>query len=155
MKQTFQGIPDEFTDGQIIVKCPYPIQMVCELEITRKLNEHGQLLVKGILWEEKGRECIHRVGSQDPISIYGNNGSGEKLLFSGVVTQVEVLYQDHIYYVEIKGLSWSSLLDYEEKSRSFQDKEMSYSALIHQVMKDYPGSIFVNKTKPSDRKSVV
>lgn len=149
MKQTFQGIPDEFTDGQIKVKCPYPIQMVCELEITRKLNQHGKVFIKGILWEEKGRECIHQVGSQDPIAIYGNNGSGEKLLFSGVVTQVEVLYQDYIYYVEIQGLSWSSLLDYEEKSRSFQDKGMSYSALLSQVLKDYPGSLFENKTKPS------
>ncbi|MBD5465423.1 MAG: hypothetical protein HDR22_06340 [Lachnospiraceae bacterium] len=142
-------VQDEFTHGQIKVKCPYPIQTVCELEITRKLNEHGRVFVKGILREEEGARCIHRVGSQDPIAVYGVNGPEETLLFSGVVTELDVCYQDCTYYVEMKGLSWSSLLDYEEKSRSFQDKGMSYAALLQQVMKDYPGSMFVNKTKPS------
>jgi len=139
----------EFTQGQIKVECPYPIQMVHELEITRKLNQHGQVLVKGILWEDKGRECIYQAGSKDPILVYGKNGSETALLFSGVVTEVEVSYQDCIYYVEIKGLSWSSMLDYEEKSRSFQDKSMSYSALICQVLNDYQGSTFVDGTNQS------
>ncbi len=142
---------DEFTHGQIKVECPYPIQMVHELEITRKLNQHGQVLVKGILWEDEGRKCIYQAGSKDPILVYGENGSELVLLFSGVVTEVKVSYRDCIYYVEIKGLSWSSMLDYEEKSRSFQDKTMSYSALIRQVLSDYIGSTFVDGTNLSDR----
>lgn len=132
--------PDEFTHGQIIVESPYPIQAVTELEITGKLNQHGRVLVKGILWNEKGKGCIRQVGERDSICVYGENDSGKTLLFSGVVTSVEVTFRDCIYYVEIVGLSWSSLLDYEEKSRSFQDKAMSYSGLIRQVLKDYPGS---------------
>lgn len=140
---------DEFTQGQISVKCPYPIQMVHELEITRRLNQHGQVLVKGILWEDKGRECIYQAESKDPILVYGRNGAETTLLFSGVVTELEVSYRNCIYYVEITGLSWSSMLDYEEKSRSFQDKTISYSALIHQVLNDYPGSEFVDGTNLS------
>lgn len=147
----FQGVPDEFTHGQIKMKCPYPIQIIHQLIITRKLNQHGQVLVKGILREEEGKDCIHQVGSKDPIAIYGNNGSGKTLLFSGVVTELDIFYRDRIYYVELKGLSWSSLLDYEEKSRSFQDKGISYSALLCQVLKDYPGAMFLNRTNPSDQ----
>ncbi len=140
---------DEFTHGQIKVKCPYPIQQVCELEITRKLNEHGRVFVKGIIREEEGARCIHRAGSLDSIAVYGKNAAGETLLFSGVVTELKVLYQDCTYYAEIKGLSWSSLLDYEVKNRSFQNKNMTYSALLEQILKDYPGSMFINKTVPS------
>ncbi len=146
----FQGIQDEFTHGQIKVKCSYPIQMIRELEITRKLNQHGQVLIKGILREE-GAECVRQAGSQDPLAVYGENDSGETLLFSGVVTELNVFCQNCIYYVEIKGLSWSSLLDYEEKSRSFQDKEMSYFDLICHVMNDYPGSMLMNRTKSLER----
>ena len=149
-KLSVQGIPDEFTVGQIKVKCPYPIQIIRELEITRRLNQHGQVLVRGILREE-ARECIQRAGSREPITVYGKNDSGETLLFSGVITELNVFCRNRITYVEIKGLSWSSLLDYEEKSRSFQDKKMSYSALIRRVLDDYPGSMFVNSTKPSEQ----
>ena len=42
-------------------------------------------------------------------------------------------------------------MDYEEKSRSFQNKEMSYSALIQQVLTNYQGSAFVNSTASPDQ----
>ena len=150
-KRSFQEILDEFTHGQITVDCPYPIQILDELVITRKLNRHGQVQVKGILWEEKGGECIRRMGSRDPIVVSGDNGCGKTILFSGVITEANVTYRDRIYYVEIKGSSWSSLLDYQEKSRSFQDKNMKYDTLIRRVLKDYPKGAFVNAAKPSDR----
>ena len=148
---SLDGIPDEFMQGQIKVECPYSLQMVYELRITRKLNQHGQIWVKGVLQEEAGKECIHQVGSKAPIVVYGEKDSEKILLFSGVVTDVSISYHDCIYYVEINGLSWSSLLDYEEKSRSFQNKEMSYSALIQQVLTNYQGSAFVNSTASPDQ----
>ena len=45
---SLDGIPDEFMQGQIKVECPYSLQMVYELRITRKLNQHGQIWVKGV-----------------------------------------------------------------------------------------------------------
>ncbi|MCM1258321.1 MAG: DUF6531 domain-containing protein, partial [Roseburia sp.] len=152
-KQSFHEGLDEFTQSQIKVECPYPIQTVNELEITKKLNDHGQVLVKGILWEEKGAGCIQQTGSSDPILVYGKNERGKTLLFSGVVTSVDVDFQDGIYYVEIRGQSWTSLLDYEEKRRSFQNKKITYSSLIQQVLGDYPGGTFINCTKPSNKKT--
>ena len=52
---SLDGIPDEFMQGQIKVECPYLLQMVYELRITRKLNQHGQIWVKGVLQEEAGK----------------------------------------------------------------------------------------------------
>ena len=34
------SLPYEFTHGQIKVKSPYPIQILQELEISERLNEH-------------------------------------------------------------------------------------------------------------------
>lgn len=112
---------DEFHHGQVRVECILPIQILQELEITRKTNEHGVLLVKGIL-DERGKDTIQRVGRKEPIIVYGKNDSGEQVLFSGVISETDVCFRDGIYYVTITGLSWSSLLDYEKKSRSFQNK---------------------------------
>ena len=64
---SLDGIPDEFMQGQIKVECPYSLQMVYELRITRKLNQHGQIWVKGVLQEEAGKECIHQV---KPLLLY-------------------------------------------------------------------------------------
>ncbi len=139
------SLPYEFTHGQIKVKSPYPIQILQELEISERLNEHGQVLVKGILEEEVVRKGIRPFGSQETIAVYGIKESGEVLLFRGIIKEAEVVHQGGIYYVEIRGLSWSSLLDYEEKNRSFQDKEMSYSALLEQVISDYPGGMFLGE----------
>ena len=100
---SLDGIPDEFMQGQIKVECPYSLQMVYELRITRKLNQHGQIWVKGVLQEEAGKECIHQVGSKAPIVVYGEKDSEKILLFSGVVTDVSISYHDCIYYVEING----------------------------------------------------
>lgn len=131
---------DEFHHGQVRVECILPIQILQELEIIRKTNEHGVLLVKGIL-DERGKDIIQRVGSQEPITVYGKNDSGERVLFSGVISETDVCFRNGIYYVTLKGLSWSSLLDYKEKSRSFQNKEMSYSSVIHTVLEDYADSM--------------
>ena len=78
---SLDGIPDEFMQGQIKVECPYLLQMVYELRITRKLNQHGQIWVKRwFLQEEAGKECIHQVGSKAPIVVYGEKDS-EKIYF--------------------------------------------------------------------------
>lgn len=140
----------EFTQGQIKVECPYPIQRIEMLEVTRKLNQHGEVFIRGILPEEDGEGCIRSVGGKDYVVVLGKNSAGEKVLFSGVVTHVEVFCKNYVYYVEIKGLSWSSLLDYQKKSRSFQEKAMSYATLIQQVISDYKGSIFFDEIHASE-----
>ncbi len=131
---------DKFHQGQVRMECILPIQILQELEIIRKTNEHGVLLVKGIL-HESGKDSIQRVGSKEPIIVYGKNDSQEIVLFSGVISETEVCFRNGIYYVTIKGLSWSSLLDYKEKNRSFQNKEMSYAAVIHTVLEDDSDSV--------------
>ena len=45
--------------GQVFVKCILPIQIIQELEIVRKINEHGQLFVKGIL-DENGKMRLNK-----------------------------------------------------------------------------------------------
>ena len=136
--------------GQVFVKCILPIQIIQELEIVRKINEHGQLFVKGIL-DENGKDAIEQIGSQEPVIVYVKNNSGETILFSGVISEADVCFKDGIYYASIKGLSWSSLLDYEKKSRSFQNKNATYTEVLSKIVSDYAKGMFLYDTNVQDR----
>ena len=47
------------TYGELEIRTPYEIQMIKEVEITGKLNDHGKLKLKGIVKEEaKGNKTL-------------------------------------------------------------------------------------------------
>lgn len=135
-------IIDEFHHGQVRIESILPIPILQELEITRKANEHGMLLIKGIL-DERGLDIIYKISDREPIVIYGENELKDVILFSGVISETNLCVKNNIYYITIKALSWSSILDYEEKQRSFQNKSMSYSDVIRTVFNDYSNSICI------------
>lgn len=141
---------DEFHHGQIRIECILPIQILQELEITRKVNEHGVLLVRGIL-DETGKEAVQRTGSKEPVVVYAKNELQEIILFSGVISETKMSFRNGIYYVTIKGLSWSSLLDYKERNRSFQNKKMSYQDVVGTVLNDYKDSICLYGVNGSEK----
>ena len=62
-----------------------------------------------------------------------------EIIFNGIIENVRTTNIDGIYYLEIEALTSSSLLDIQEKSRSFQDENMSYDDLINEILKDYAG----------------
>lgn len=62
-----------------------------------------------------------------------------EIIFNGIIENVRTTNIDGIYYLEIGALTSSSLLDIQEKSRSFQDENMSYDDLINEILKDYAG----------------
>jgi len=50
--------------------------------------------------------------------------------------------ENEIYYLEIQALTSSFELDIKEKSRSFQNANMTYDELIAQILKEYSGFTF-------------
>lgn len=148
-RETLGRMDNSFTLGQIQVECVYPIQRITNLIMKQRLNEHAQLHLEGVLWEDKGMEWIERATSHDSIAIYGKSLEKRILLFSGVVTTVEVTKQNRLYLIQIQAASYSSFLDYQEKSRSFQDYGMSYCSLIQKVLSEYPGSGFLSPAIPA------
>ena len=147
-KRAASGRDVGFTLGQVQAECAYPIQMITSLTVKQKLNEHAQLHLEGILWETRGTDWIDQVTSQDPIAVYAENQEGRVLLFSGVVTGMEMVSQNRLHLVRIQAASYSSLLDYQERSRSFQDCGMGYGSLIREVLMEYPGSVFLSPAIP-------
>jgi len=63
----------------------------------------------------------------------------KNILFNGIIQNIRTTNIDGVHYLEIEALTSSSLLDIQEKSRSFQDEKMSYDDLINEILEDYLG----------------
>ena len=152
-KLYFEGNGEEFVQGQLGVECPYPMQSVEELSVTGRLGEHGRVWVKGILRHEAALECIRHLGSRDPILVYAENGEKRTTLFSGVITAVDISCREDVYSIAIEGSSWSSLLDYGEKCRSFPDGNETCAQVISEILSAYEKSYFLDTDHLSEQET--
>uniref|UniRef100_UPI0031331D97 contractile injection system protein, VgrG/Pvc8 family n=1 Tax=Paenibacillus turpanensis TaxID=2689078 RepID=UPI0031331D97 len=107
----------------------------------KAVNEHAKLYIEGIIPEEMKDSYIEQSSEGDLLEVQIREADGRtKTLFHGLVSRISVRSVRGIYYLELEGISHTSLLDIRQVSRSFQHEAMSYSSLIEQVIADYDGS---------------
>lgn len=120
---------------------PYEVEHLLDLKIEQKINEHGTLYFKGLLPNDKKDSYVGFISDKINVSLSVVEESGnEYILFQGMVQDVEVGAMQEMYYIEVYAVSYSSMLDIEKKSRSFQNKKMTYEQLFQQVTAAYPGA---------------
>ena len=139
------------------VKSPYELMKIVDIKIENKPNKHGYLYLKCLIDEEINFDSAIKASTEDEIYVYEEqedievqdivninqvNERNSKRLFGGIVTNIKTTNLDGVYYLEIEALTSSSKLDIKEKSRSFQNVNMTYDALIGEILKDYSGFTF-------------
>ncbi|MBA4531310.1 RHS repeat-associated core domain-containing protein [Brevibacillus halotolerans] len=131
--------------GNIQVVSPYDIQTLQDLQLVKEANDHAKLYLTGIIPEEKKDSYIAMATSSDIIEVNEvEDGRVVRNLFTGLVENIGVRAVRGIYYIELEGISLTSQLDIKEKTRSFQDNNMTYTALLDFILKDYPGSDYLD-----------
>lgn len=145
------------------VKSPYKLMNIVEIKIQNKPNEHGYLYLKCLIDDSINFKSTINAFTNDKISVYEElidenkilsdeenlvninevNERNSKILFDGIVQNVRTTNINEIYYLEIQALTSSFELDIKEKSRSFQNINMTYNDLINEILKDYLGFGFV------------
>lgn len=129
------------TAGNLMV-APYKLERIIDLKLTRKINEHTRLCFTGILQENLGEQDIHKTSPDTLVELYQQDyGMDKKLLFKGIVSQMEIRSIQDIYYIEVEAVSLTQMLDVKLTSRSFQNPKMTYEDLINLVIRDYNGVI--------------
>ncbi|WP_052675829.1 contractile injection system protein, VgrG/Pvc8 family [Paenibacillus sp. IHBB 10380] len=118
---------------------PYEAQTLQEVRIIRKMNDHATLYVSGILPEEQGEQCIKGETDREPIAIRQVDKEGREVrrLFHGVLTDLAVHRVNGVYRFELEAISHSSQLDWKPRRRSYQNVDLTYSALLEQILADY------------------
>jgi hypothetical protein len=110
--------------------CPY------ELEIVKEISNHAKVYFKALVPRGEQDKYIQITESQTPIEIVHSDGT---CLFKGIAINVKVKSVRDIFYVSVEGVSHTFNLDLKLKRRSFQNKDMKYTQLIDEVIKDYSG----------------
>ncbi|MFX3633296.1 MAG: contractile injection system protein, VgrG/Pvc8 family [Candidatus Pristimantibacillus sp.] len=119
---------------------PYELVNLQEVSITKKLNEHAHVKFTGMVPEEKKDSYVEMTDANTQIEISQINEDGTvSPLFCGIVLSIEIKAIRGVYYIEVEGVSHSYKLDTKRKSRSFQDRNMTYPALLEQIGAEYPG----------------
>ncbi|APC40346.1 hypothetical protein [Clostridium estertheticum] len=126
------------------VKSPYQLLNIENIKIENKPNEHGYLYLKCLIDDSINFQSTINASTDDKICVYEeledeNSNNKSKIIFNGIVQNIRTSNINGNYYLEIQALTSSFELDVKEKSRSFQDVNMTYDKLIGIIIKDYPG----------------
>lgn len=98
-------------------------------EINKYVNKHGRASITGLIKDEDEEKCI-KLGSEDNfIHINAINGHEKKCVFCGVIENLE-LQKGNGKIVKIDLITGTKLLDLVKRTRTFQNNEMSYKAMI-------------------------
>ena len=130
-----------YTHDNIKIETIVPIQHVTDIKITREFNEHGRLELEGVLVQEKASELIFQKFEGEGITILSPDEKadyGRVMFFSGQITEIEIIHQAQFYTVKLEALSATHTLDYQPKTRSFQNKDMYFADIIRKIGEDYP-----------------
>ncbi|WP_143321422.1 hypothetical protein [Clostridium sp. HBUAS56010] len=115
--------------------------VIHKLSIHRSTNQHGRLEIRGIIDSqvEVEEKCFYGTA----IELVMLLEKKEKLIFKGVVQEIEVFHNGKYKEMELLALTGTCLLDEEKKSRSFQEVGMTYGEVIKTLIKDIPDSAVI------------
>jgi len=126
------------------IKGEYPIQELYDLQIIHELNNHSTMHLIGILKEKEAKDFIFSINQNEAIEIVLD----EKVIFSGIPTEVSVECEHGVNYVCLEFKSCTYEMDITRYSRSFQDKKMTFDQLIGFISKGYKDGDFTNTGAP-------
>lgn len=115
---------------------PYVVEQLLDVRVEHQINEHSTFYFKALLPEEKKDSYVKNSSQGCNVCLSLKDDGEQDILFQGMVQDIKVEVIQGSYYIEVYAISYSYLLDVEKKSRSFQNKKMSYNELVQQVALD-------------------
>lgn len=116
---------------------PFRFIQLMEFSITKSINRHGQLYMKGVIDHTDHDRYLQS-------SVYGLNvkvlqlkEDADEVLFDGIIEKISMHQEGELYIMEVYAVTHSYHMDVKRKSRSFQNNAMSYHDLVHSVVSDY------------------
>lgn len=131
---------------------PYELIAISNLNIERQFNEHTRCTFTAVMSETAAAFCLRKGRYQDSISIRKLDDKGTQYWFAGGITNIDIAIEDGISHVKIEAISRSYSMDITPKSRSYQNKNLTYSKLIHTLVEEYPNGDAQNEaTQPGEQ----
>ncbi|WII36487.1 deaminase domain-containing protein [Paenibacillus thiaminolyticus] len=132
MKVIYQG------DG-FELQWPYKIKELRSFRVERTFNAHAQCVFTARMSEEEAEQCLLHSSFNDSLVLQKRTESRSESWFAGGIAKVDIQMEEGIPLVEVHALSRTHIMDMKPKSRSYQNKHLTYTDAIRQIAKDYPG----------------
>lgn len=107
---------------------------VLECEIESRAGEHSRLVLLATMSSE---EFVFELPDCQDVEVSLHEGKEKRILFSGVVTDIQMSENGGVKTARIEGKSRSWLMDREKHSRSFQNSKMTFQGLVREILRDY------------------
>ncbi|RRJ63176.1 phage tail protein [Paenibacillus oralis] len=133
-----------YTSAHIVVS-HYKFERITELVIHKLMNDHGKLLLSGIISEDLKDKYIEQAEASDTIQVAVQDQDKPVPLFYGVITNISVQATRGVRSITIEAHSLSALMDIRKQTRSFQNKTLTYKSLFHRLIASYPDSDLIDE----------
>lgn len=131
--------------ADLYMEFPAKIIDIEQLKIVECFNEHGTCQALLRIISESEFDFINSITSKTDIKAIIKTKENTNVIFVGIMTKLIAKKIDEVYKIEIELKSKTFLLDQQKKSRSFQNKENSYTNLFTQIIeKDNDGNYFAH-----------
>ena len=122
---------------------PFHLSDLKELKITSKINEHIEAHLVG---QMSGKPDDHlglldKLCEEHPLEISFMNGTNLQVLFTGMVTNLEIQNDGDINYLMVDALSNTYALDIVPERRVYQDSKVTYRTILQQIADEHGASI--------------
>lgn len=125
------------TIGNLIIKSDLNISEIQGFDMEIKKNCHTIARITGVVSDEIGVSPILQSMEGSSITVSEADENGNEInphILCGFISTVEIQQEGNGYIAGIEAISSTVQLDYEEKSRSFQNVDMTYKELVRSVL---------------------
>lgn len=112
------------------------LKEVLECETESAIGEHSTLR---LIARVESEDMLYELPDCQEINVFLRTGNEKTILFSGIMTDIQLSEQAQMKTVRIEAKSRSWLMDREKRSRSFQNTKMSFRALAWEILRCYGG----------------
>ncbi|BCJ92691.1 hypothetical protein acsn021_02600 [Anaerocolumna cellulosilytica] len=126
---------ETITFNELLFELPITYEYIKECSLAEKINEHVNVRIQGVLTEEEQIRALEQVSMESQVRIY----TEEEELFYGIVTSFDITYLNGVGEFVLCAADESIRLDIVKKSRSYQDINQTYAAIIKKTIGEYFG----------------
>lgn len=126
------GIPIIYLNGSALpLKNP-------KIKLVQRINNHAKMYLTAVLTGEEPEKYVEAMDTGAGLMLsYQEDDDKRTLLFKGLISQVRIKMVADVAHLVAEAVSYTIKLDEEKRSRSFQNKNMPYKAVLDKVLARY------------------
>ncbi len=122
----------------------FRFERILECRGRKAFNEHGYLIIRGIIRREKETEYFMLMQTQKKVQVTVASMEGEENnLFYGILYDSHICYENGVVILQIHLKTGSYLADISKHNRSFQGENIEYGTIAEVCLKEYEGGNFI------------